>query len=581
MAIICDPTYRAYQVEPHPKDCNIFGARASAISDTDFPSQMATKNNALYCGDNLFILRDRIANESVDLIYLDPPFNSKRDYNLIFREHGGKKATSQELVFGDTWVWSETADHACRELIESGGKAIAEVIRAFRSFLGTSDMMAYIAMMAPRLVELHRVLKETGSIYLHCDPTASHYLKILMDAIFGAENFRNEIVWKRSHAHSDAKQGAQHFGRITDSLLFYGKGPVSTWNPLYLPYDEEYIERDYRRIDERGRRYRIDNLQGPGGAEKGNPRYEVMGVTRYWRYSKEKMQQLIAEGRVIQTRPGAVPQYKRYLDEMPGVPVQNLWTDLAPLNNRSKEVLGYPTQKPEALLDRILKASSNAGDVVLDPFCGCGTAVEVAQQLNRRWIGVDVTHLSLAIIKQRLERGFGHEIFKTISVIGEPVTEEEALALAARDKFGFQCWAVGRIGAPPIEHKKGADRGIDGRIYFHDDFGTPKHIIISVKAGDHIGPAFVRELRGVVDREKAEMGILVCVKEPTSEMKKEAAQLGFYKSIGGNFPRLQIITLKDIFANKPLNVPVKRINPYERKGPQSVRPVAEQLRLLP
>lgn len=575
-----DTSYGANHTETHPNDCNILGADQSAISDTDSP-EMASKKNSLYCGDNLVILRGGyIADESVDLIYLDPPFNSKRDYNLIFREGNGKKATSQELVFGDTWVWSPNADQACRELIESGGK-ISDVIRAFRSFLGTSDMMAYIAMMAPRLVELHRVLKETGSIYLHCDPTASHYLKIVMDAVFGGENFRNEIVWRRSHAHSDSKQGTQHFGRITDTLMFYGKGPSSTWNSLYLPYDEEYVERDYRRVDENGRRYRIDNLQGPGGAEKGNPRYEVMGVTRYWRYSQEKMRQLIKEGRVIQTRPGAVPQYKRYLDEMPGVPVQNLWTDLTPLNNRSKEVLGYPTQKPEALLERILKASSNEEDVVFDPFCGCGTAVEVAQRLNRRWIGIDVTHLSLAIIKQRLERSFGHEIFKTISVIGEPATEEEALALAARDKFGFQCWVVGKLGAPPIEHKKGADRGIDGRIYFHDDFGAPKHIIISVKAGDHIGPQFVRELRGVVDREKAEMGILVCVKEPTLEMKREAGQLGWFKSLSGSFPRLQIVTLKDIFANKPLNVPVKRINPYERKGPQSARPVAEQLRLLP
>lgn len=543
---------------------------------------MPNKDNALYFGDNLAILRDYIADASVDLVYLDPPFNSKRDYNLIFRERSGSKSTSQQLVFADTWIWTDKADQTCRELIESGG-TLADVIHAFRSFLGTSDMMAYLAMMAPRLVELHRVLKETGSIYLHCDPTASHYLKILMDAIFGAQNFRNEIVWKRSHAHSDGKQGAQHFGRVTDSLLFYGNGPISTWSPQYVPYDEEYIKRDYRRVDENGRRYRIDNLQGPGGADKGNPRYEVMGVTRYWRYSKDNMEQLIAEGRVMQTRPGAVPQYIRYLDEMPGVPVQNLWTDLAPLNNRSKEVEGYPTQKPEALLERIIKASSIEGDVVLDPFCGCGTAVQVAQDLKRRWIGIDVTHLSLAIIKQRLARNFGESIFKSVTVVGEPMNEEEALALASTDKFGFQCWAVGRIGAPPIEHKKGADRGIDGRIYFHDDHGSPKQIIISVKAGDHIGPQFVRELRGVVDREKAEMGILVLVKEPTSEMKREAAQLGMYKSLGGSFPRLQIITIRDIFANTPLKIP-QRINPYERKGPTSVRPAsreARQLRLLP
>jgi hypothetical protein len=279
-----------------------------------------------------------------------------------------------------------------------------------------------------------------------------------------------------------------------------------------------------------------------------------------------------------------MPRILRPVDPRKGAPLQDIWADIDAPNSGSAEILGYPTQKPEALLERILSSSSNEGDVVLDPFCGCGTAVQVAQSLNRKWIGIDVTHLSLAIIKQRLASSFGQEIFKGINVVGEPLTEDEALALASADKFGFQCWAVGRIGAPPIEHKKGADRGIDGRIYFHDDHGSPKQIIISVKAGDHIGPQFVRELRGVVDREKAEMGILVLVKAPTSEMKREAAQLGMYKSLGGSFPRLQIITVRDIFANIALNVPARRINPYERKGPTSVRPAsvaAHQLRLLP
>ena len=189
-------------------------------------------------------------------------------------------------------------------------------------------MTAYLVMMAIRLVELHRVLKPTGSIYLHCDPTASHYLKLAMDAIFGVQNFVNELTWKRSSAHSDAKQGAKHFGRVSDTILFYSKSDTRTWNPQYQPYDQEYVDRDYRRVDENGRRYRIDNIQGPGGAAKGNPSYEFLGVTRYWRYSKEKMAELHRQGRIIQTRPGAVPQYKRYLDEMPGVPVQNVWTDV-------------------------------------------------------------------------------------------------------------------------------------------------------------------------------------------------------------------------------------------------------------
>lgn len=304
--------------------------------------------NLLYYGDNLDVLRRHVADESVHLVYLDPPFNSSASYNVLFAEHG-TKAAAQIKAFEDTWTWDENAARSYQDVVEQGGR-VSQAMQAFRTFLGESDMLAYLAMMAPRLVELRRVLKPTGSIYLHCDSNASHYLKMLQDAIFGPQNFRNEIIWKRSHAHSDSRQGSQHFGRVTDTILFYAKGERSTWNTLYTPYDQEYVDRDYRRVDPDGRRYRIDNIQGPGGAAKGNPYYEVMGVTRYWRYSKDKMDELIRQGRIVQTRPGAVPQYKRYLDEMPGVPVQNLWADLPLLNNRSDEALGYPTQKPEALL---------------------------------------------------------------------------------------------------------------------------------------------------------------------------------------------------------------------------------------
>jgi SAM-dependent methyltransferase len=275
-----------------------------------------------------------------------------------------------------------------------------------------------------------------------------------------------------------------------------------------------------------------------------------------------------------------VPRLKRYADKSRGVPLQSVWTDIRPLHNLSAERLGYPTQKPQNLLERIVQASSNPGDVVLDPFCGCGTAIEAAQKLGRKWIGIDITHLALAIVKQRLANSFGFPIFKDIKIVREPVTQSEAEDLARDDKFGFQCWAVGRLGAPPIEHRRGADRGIDGRIYFHDDPGVAKQIIISVKGGEHITPAFVRELRGVIERERAAMGILVCLKEPTAEMKLEAQNAGPYRSLGANFPRLQIITVADIFADKPLNIP-GRLNPYERKKPARVGPPAEQLRLLP
>ncbi len=541
---------------------------------------MATEKNKLYYGDNLDVLQRYVKDESVDLVYLDPPFNSRQDYNVLFAEKDGSQSSSQIHAFEDTWEWNIESKRALEQVIEQGGR-IADALRAFESYLHGSDMMAYLAMMAPRLVELRRVLKETGSIYLHCDPTASHYLKILMDAVFGPQFFRNEIIWKRSHAHSDAKQGAQHFGRITDTLLFYAKGTKTIWNSLYTPYDEKYVERDYRRADLDGRRYRIDNLQGPGGAAKGNPSYEVMGVTRYWRYSKEKMEKLIADGRVIQTRPGAVPQYKRYLDEMPGVPVQNLWDDLPNINNRSNEMLGYGTQKPEALLERIIKASSNEGDLVLDPFCGCGTTVQVAQRLNRRWIGIDITHLAIGLIKKRLSDAFGPEIKSTYDVIGEPTDLAGAGQLAAEDKYQFQWWALGQVGARPVEQKKGADRGIDGRLYFHDDdSGQSKQIIFSVKAGG-VTVSQIRDLVGVLDREKAEIGVFLCFEEPTKPMLREAAEAGLYKSNTHNalaYPRLQILTIQQILDGKQPEYPASRDATF-KKAPRSRPAAAENLSL--
>ncbi len=539
---------------------------------------MAEKNQ-LYYGDNLDVLRRYVRDESVDLVYLDPPFNSRQDYNVLFAEKDGSRSSSQIHAFEDTWEWNLDSQRAYEEIVETGGR-VADAMRAFHTFLGNSDMMAYLAMMAPRLVELRRVLKETGSIYLHCDPTASHYLKILMDAVFGGQSFRNEVIWKRSHAHSDGKQGSQHFGRVTDTLLFYSKGERSKWNVLHTAYDQEYLDRDYRRVDSDGRRYRIDNLQGPGGAEKGNPRYEVMGVTRYWRYTKEKMAKLIDEGRVIQTKPGAVPQYKRYLDEMSGVPVQNLWADLPPLNNRSKEMLGYPTQKPEALLERILKASSNEGDLVLDPFCGCGTTIQVAQRLNRRWIGIDITHLAIGLIKKRLSDAFGEEIRGTYEVIGEPKDVAGAAALAEQDKYQFQWWALGLVGARPAEQKKGADRGIDGRLYFHDNTkGDSKQILFSVKAGG-VTVSQIRDLRGTLEREKAEIGVFLCFEAPTRPMLKEAAEAGFYKSPDGtSYPRMQIFTVEQLLLGKQVEYPRYARDNTFKQAPRSRAAAAENMDL--
>ena len=308
-------------------------------------------------------------------------------------------------------------------------------------------------------------MKPTGSLYLHCDPTASHFLKLLMDAVFGPVNFRTEIVWKRTSAHSDTKQGRQQHGRIHDVLLFYTKNDDWNWNPVYTEYDQEYVENFYRFVEpDTGRRYRMGDLTGPGGAAKGNPQYEVMGVTRYWRYSKERMQELIRQGRVIQTKPGSVPAYKRYLDEMPGVPLQDVWMDIRPIGSQAAERLGYPTQKPVALLERIIQASSNEGDVVLDPFCGCGTTIAAAQKLDRRWIGIDITQLAISLIRYRMGDSFGKNC--RFEVIGEPTSLPDATALAEQAPYQFQWWTLGLVKARPADEKKGADRGIDGRLYF-------------------------------------------------------------------------------------------------------------------
>ncbi len=454
-------------------------------------------------------------------------------------------------------------------MVRSGNAAAATMLRAMRSFLGDNDMMAYLAMMAVRLLELHRVLKPTGSLYLHCDPTASHYLKILLDAVFGAQRFVNEIAWKRSSAHNDGAQGAKHFGRITDIVLFYSKTDQRTWNPVYTEYSQEYIDRDYRRVEPDGRRYRLDNIQGPGGAANGNPYYEVMGVSRYWRYSKERMERMINEGLIVQTSPGAVPQMKRYLDAGKGIPAQDMWTDIQ-LNNRAKEKLGYPTQKPVALLERILNASSNPGDVVLDPFCGCGTTVHAAQKLGRSWIGIDVTHLAVGLIEKRLRDAFEGVQFTTHGV---PQDLEGARNMAARGRddknyyFEFEKWALSLINAQPGNlSKKGADKGIDGNLYF-----GAKHegrAIVSVKAGENIGVSMIRDLGHVIAREGAQIGVFLTLTEPTRPMITEAAGAGQYEvpGLAGAVPRIQIVTIEQAMAlrDRAVRLPALRQDSFRR-----------------
>ena len=534
-------------------------------------------SNSLYYGDNLDILRSYVQDESADLIYLDPPFNSNQTYNILFQEKDGSQSASQIKAFGDTWHWDETAARSYEETVEAGGQ-VAEAMQAFRKLLGTNDMLAYMSMMAPRLVELRRVLKLTGSLYLHCDPTASHFLKLLMDAIFGPANFRTEIIWKRTSAHSDTRQGRRQHGRIHDVLLFYTKNDDWNWNPVYTEYDREYVENFYRFVEPDGRRYGLWDLTGPGGAAKGNPSYEVMGVRKYWRYTQEKMSELIDQGRVVQVNPGAVPRYKRYLDEMPGVPLQDLWTDIRPIGSQAAERLGYPTQKPVALLERIIQVSSSEGDTVLDPFCGCGTTIAAAQKLGRRWIGIDITQLAISLIRYRLGDSFGKDC--RFEVIGEPTSAPDAAALAKEDPYQFQWWALGLVRARPAEQKKGADQGIDGRLYFHDEGkgGKTKQIIFSVKAG-HVTVSHIRDLVGVINREKAQIGAFLSLEPPTSPMRREAASAGFYQSPWGKHPRIQLLTIEDLLGGKSIDY--LQAADVTFKKAQRVRPNPSEQKTLP
>lgn len=525
--------------------------------------------SVLYYGDNLDVLRRHVKDASVDLVYLDPPFKSNQDYNVLFAEHSGERSVSQIRAFEDTWRWDLGAEAAYREVVESGGK-VSDAMRAMRTFLGESDMMAYLAMMAPRLVQLRRALKPTGSIYLHCDPTASHYLKMLLDAIFGPLNFLAEITWRRTGTHSDARR----WSPVADVLLHYAKGDSPTWNPIHVPHAAEYVAEKYRFDDGDGRRYQLDNMTSP--KPRPNMMYEWRGHASPalgWRYSKETMAKLDAEGRIwYPDSKSKRPRLKRYLDEMLGVLTGNVWTDIDPINSRAAERLGFPTQKPEALLERIILASSNEGDTVLDPFCGCGTAVAVAQRLKRAWIGIDITHLAIGLIKHRLRDSQGVEPGRDFRVIGEPTDASGAAALAAEDPYQFQWWALGLVGARPTEQKKGADKGIDGRLYFHDEreSGKTKQIVLSVKAG-HLTAPHLRDLRGVLDREGAVIGVLLSMEEPTKPMRTEAASAGFYDSPWGTkHPRLQLFTIEDLLEGKRIDYPPSRqVNVTFRKAPES------------
>ena len=455
--------------------------------------------NLLYYGENLDVLRRHVGDESVDLIYLDPPFKSNKDYNVLFDEQDGSRSAAQIKAFDDTWTWDQGAAVAYQEIVEKGPEPVSRAMQAFRSLLGENDMLAYLSMMAPRLVELRRVLKPTGSIYLHCDWTASAHLRLLMDAVFAPGNFLNNVVW----CYALGGSSARYWPRKHDDLLWYSKTK-----------DGHYFEAS---------RIPATSLRMKG-------------------------------------------EMKKALD----------WWPIPTINNMARERLGYPTQKPEALLERIVESSSKKGDVVLDPFCGGGTTPAAAQRLERQWIGIDITHLAITLTKHRLLHAFSDVEF---DVIGEPVTLPDAKVLAKEDPYQFQWWALGLVGARPAEQKKGADEGIDGRLYFHDEAAgaATKQIVLQVKSGK-TGPKDVRDLRGVIEREAAEIGVLITLQEPTQAMRTEAAKAGFYESPGWKtrHPRLQIITVAELLDGKGIDYPPsKQVNVTLRKAPKAVRKGAD------
>jgi site-specific DNA-methyltransferase (adenine-specific) len=544
------------------------------------------KTNALYYGDNLEILRRYVPDESVDLVYLDPPFNSQQQYNVLFRESSGALSTAQIQAFSDTWHWDRKTEATYQEIIEKTPLTVSYAIEALRKFIGPNDVMAYLVMMTVRLVELNRILKSTGSLYLHCDPTASHYLKVILDTIFGPKNFRSEIVWRRSNAHNKL---SKQYGPIHDTLLFYSKTEDFTFHPGRRPPLKRYVEESFRYHDERGQ-YRINELTGSGEryGESGKPwrGYDPTPRGRHWAISAkllgdskskklstfELLDELDRKGLIIfpKNKTG-LPRYKQYITEEDGVLHQDIWSyqpysqgmlyginegideDVKWLES-GEEKLGYQTQKPLGLLERIIRASSNEGDTLLDPFCGCGTAVVAAQKLNRRWIGVDVTHLAITVMKKRLEDSFPGLEYE---VIGEPKDVTGAEALARQDRYQFQWWALSLVNALPqsIEKKKGADQGIDGVISFMDDRkGKARRVIVSVKSGG-VTVKDVRELKSVIGQEN--LGLLITLRPFTEPMRVEAATAGFHHSAlwERDFPRVQIMTIEELLQGQKPDLP--------------------------
>ena len=528
--------------------------------------------NRLYYGDNLRILQEYISDSSVDLIYLDPPFNSKADYSI--QEKSGEESIVQITAFQDTWHWGEESEYSFSEICDTSPQPVVDVIRSLRGFLGTNDMMAYLVMMAIRLVELRRVLKNTGSLYLHCDPTASHYLKIILDSVFGKENYINEITWKRSQTRSSI---SRRFRKARDILLFYSKTNHYDFHLQYKKLSRKSLEL-YKHKDDKGY-YRLVPILVSGKTIygiTGRPWRGIDPSTRgkqgmHWVTVHENLERYDQQGRIVWPgKKNGLPQLKYYLEENPGVPVNDFWDDIAHISSSSKEMLEYPTQKPIALLDRIIQASCPEGGIVLDPFCGCGTAIISAENLRRRWIGIDITHLATALIKDRLKDSFRLLPKKDYEVIGEPEDLESAKNLAKDNRYQFQWWVCSIVGARPYQDKKkGRDTGIDGIVYFRAFEEEMKEVkikiaILQVKSGK-VGVKDIRELAHVRKRESAEIALFVSLNPPTSEMTKEAISEGYYllETQKARYPRIQILTIEEYFEGKMPELPDLE-SPYKK-----------------
>jgi DNA modification methylase len=552
----------------------------------------APEPNWLYFGDNLVWL-PKIPAKSVDLVYLDPPFNSKAAYNILYKSPDGEASQAQYQTFVDSWRWGLSTDVALKHVIDSGSPA-AGILTSLNNYMQKSDLMAYLVMMTARLIELQRVMKDSASLFLHCDASAGHYLKIVMDEVFGNGTFQNEIVWRRSTGKSlmTRRLPTNH-----DVLLFYA-GEGNTWNEdeAFLPYDPTNLPdktaAKYNHTDPDGRRYQLDNLINPN-SNRPNLTYEFLGITRVWRWTKERMQEAYDNGLVIQPAPGRVPRFKRYLDEQRGVAIDDVWTDIPPLNSQAQERLGYQTQKPMALLERIIKLASKSGDLVLDPFAGCGTAIEAAQSLGRRWVGIDITVLAIDVVERRLNRmGLRRNI--DYKVDGVPLDMDGAHRLFAEDPHTFQLWALTLVdGQPRAGGKKGADKGVDGLIYFQDDARTTGQAIVSVKGGKNIHADNVRDLIGAMNNHKAKLGVFVTLHEPTSAMEKAAREAESVEAGGTLRPRVQICTIESLLKGMKPKLPpvydiisaasaarrgrgrVEEVTPEEiRKSPQFKYPIS-------